>query len=239
MYVTTKAIVISLVKYNEADLIVKCFTEGFGVKSYLLRGVLKSKKGLLKPALFQPFSILEITVVHRPKAELHSIKEAKITQPLIQIQTQIDKLSIVLFLSEVVKQCVKEEEENRALYEFLEYAIIWLENQTVVADFHLLFLVKLTHYLGFYPDVSTRHKPFFNSAEGVFEDRETNIYSVAVDEDSPIKKFLTADFDSLKTSKITKAQRQSSLELLILYYQLHIQGFKVPKSLSVLKELFK
>jgi|SRR5690606_15771974 DNA repair protein RecO (recombination protein O) len=239
MYVTTHAIVISSVKYNEADLIVKCFTEGYGVKSYLLRGILKSKKGLLKPALFQPFSILEMTVVHRSKADLHSIKEVKLAHPLIQIQTEIPKLSIVLFLSEVIKQCVQEEEENRALYHFLEDAIIWLENQTAVADFHLLFLIKLTHYLGFYPDVSSRHKPFFNPVEGVFEDRETNLYSVAVEQVSPIKELLTADFDSLKSLGITKTQRQSCLELLILYYQLHIQGFKTPKSLSVLKELFK
>ena len=155
------------------------------------------------------------------------------------MQTEIPKLSIVLFLSEVIKQCVQEEEENRALYHFLEDAIIWLENQTAVADFHLLFLIKLTHYLGFYPDVSSRHKPFFNPVEGVFEDRETNLYSVAVEQVSPIKELLTADFDSLKSLGITKTQRQSCLELLILYYQLHIQGFKTPKSLSVLKELFK
>ena len=45
MLVTTKAIVISAIKYGEADLIVRCFTEEAGLKSYILRRILKSKKG--------------------------------------------------------------------------------------------------------------------------------------------------------------------------------------------------
>ena len=46
MVVTNKAIVLSSVKYADNDLIVKCYTQHYGVLSFLLRGVLKSKKGL-------------------------------------------------------------------------------------------------------------------------------------------------------------------------------------------------
>ena len=40
--VTTKAIVLSSLKYGDSSLIVKCYTEEEGVKSYLVRGILKS-----------------------------------------------------------------------------------------------------------------------------------------------------------------------------------------------------
>ena len=40
----TKAIVLSSIKYGETSLIVKCYTQEEGVKSYLIRGVLKPKK---------------------------------------------------------------------------------------------------------------------------------------------------------------------------------------------------
>ena len=35
MVVSTKAIVISKIKYNDSDLIVKCYTASSGVKSYM------------------------------------------------------------------------------------------------------------------------------------------------------------------------------------------------------------
>ena len=46
--VTTKAIVLSSLKYGDTSLIVKCYTQTEGVKSYLIRGVLKPKKKGLK-----------------------------------------------------------------------------------------------------------------------------------------------------------------------------------------------
>ena len=45
---TSKAIVLSALKYSESSLIVKCYTEKLGVKTYLIRGVLKNKKGPIK-----------------------------------------------------------------------------------------------------------------------------------------------------------------------------------------------
>ncbi|MGE5944410.1 MAG: DNA repair protein RecO, partial [Flavobacteriales bacterium] len=50
MLVSTNAIVISKLKYGESDLIVKCYTQPYGMLSFLLRGVLKSKKGVVQTA---------------------------------------------------------------------------------------------------------------------------------------------------------------------------------------------
>jgi DNA repair protein RecO (recombination protein O) len=44
MQVRTKAIVLSALKYGDTSLIVRCYTQTSGLKSYLLRGVLKSRK---------------------------------------------------------------------------------------------------------------------------------------------------------------------------------------------------
>ncbi|WP_337994805.1 DNA repair protein RecO [Polaribacter ponticola] len=42
--VNTKAIVLSSLKYGDTSLIVKCYTQEEGVKSYLIKGILKPKK---------------------------------------------------------------------------------------------------------------------------------------------------------------------------------------------------
>ena len=57
MLVKTRAIIIHSIRYREADLIVKAYTKSSGLKSYLVRGVLKSKKGKLRASMFQPLSI--------------------------------------------------------------------------------------------------------------------------------------------------------------------------------------
>ena len=60
MQVSTKAIVVSKIRYKDHDLIVKCYTEKFGVKSYLLKNALKTRKGKFKPAYFQSLTVIEI-----------------------------------------------------------------------------------------------------------------------------------------------------------------------------------
>ena len=125
----TKAIVLSSIKYGETSLIVKCYTQEEGVKSYLIRGVLKPKKKGIKAAHFQPLTQLKIIANHNTKNTLNSIKEVHVIHPYKSIHTNIVKQSVVLFLSEVLANSIQEEEQNLALYEYLETAFIWLDLQ--------------------------------------------------------------------------------------------------------------
>jgi len=79
MQVTTRAIVLSSLKYGDTSLIVKAFTLSDGLKSYLLKGVLTSKKGKLKSAYFQPLTQLELVANHKNKGTLEAIREARVT----------------------------------------------------------------------------------------------------------------------------------------------------------------
>lgn len=238
MLVTTKAIVISSVKYSEADLIVKCFTEASGIKTYLLKSILKSKKGKLRASQFQPLSLLEITANHRDNGSLEYIKEAKAYYSFQTIHYQVVKSSLVLFLSEVLKQTIQEEEQNHLLFGFLEHTFIWLDQNEEPANFHLLFLLKLSDLFGFYPDTGSSDKPVFNLVEGIFQDEVSSVYCVSGVETAGLKQLFGVNFDSLDTIKLTKQDRAQCLKILLLYYQLHIQGFKTPKSLAVLNQIF-
>ena len=71
MLVSTKAIVLSKLKFKDNDVIVKCYTKEFGVKSYLLRNILKSKKGKLKIAYFQELTILDLETDQRDGRSLN------------------------------------------------------------------------------------------------------------------------------------------------------------------------
>lgn len=236
MLVKTKAIVISSLKFQEKSLIVKCFTLSDGLKSYFVRDAFSSRKSNQKIAYFQPFSILEIEAIHKNKGTLENFKEIKLATPFQTIHNSITKSTIVLFLSEMMHYSIHEEEKNEALFTFLETALLWLDAHDDVANFHLIFLLEATKYLGFYPDISDIDLPYFEMTEGVFSPFNA-ISSLSVHETSLFKKLLSLKFESdLKTFHVI--ERQLLLKIIIDYYSFHLDGFRKPKSLEVLKEVF-
>jgi len=236
--ITTKAIVIGVIKYSDTSLIVKLYTASDGLKSYMLKGVLKSKKGKLKPAYFQPLTLLNITANHNSKGRLNTIKEAHVQYPSNSIYKSVIKQSIVLFLSEVLSNSIQEEESNIYLYEYIENAIYWLDNHDKVSNFHLLFLLNLSKFLGFYPDVSENHKNGFDLAEGVFTNIANANDTISGEKLVQFKRLLGIDFDGVENILFHKSERQLILQIIIRYFELHLGGFKKPKSLNILEAVF-
>lgn len=236
--VHTKAIVISSLKYGDTSLIVKCFTEEEGVKSYLVRGVLKPKKKGLKAAYFQPLTQLKIIANHNTKNALNSIKELQVIQPYQTIHTDIIKQSVVFFLSEVLSNSIQEEEQNKTLYSYLETAFTWLDVHDKISNFHLLFLLNLTGFLGFYPDMSEKHKEGFNLLEGTFSDNLQDKNVISKNNFHQFKKLLGINFDNIEKVSYSKEERQLVLQTIIQYFKLHLGNFRKPKSLQVLETVF-
>ncbi len=59
MLAKTNAIVIKSLKYGDTSLIVNCYCEDFGLQAFILKGILKTKKGKYpKKSLFEPLKRL-------------------------------------------------------------------------------------------------------------------------------------------------------------------------------------
>lgn len=236
MQVKTKAIVISSLKFQEKSLIVKCFTQSHGLKSYFVRDAFSGRKSNQKIAYFQPLTILEIEAIHKNKGTLENFKEIKIGTPFHSIHSNIYKSTIVMFVSEILHHSIHEEEKNEPLFIFLETALHWLDNHDEMANFHLILLLEITKYLGFYPDISDMDMPFFEMTEGIFSPFHA-ISSLTEHETNLFKKLIGLKFENdQKTFHVI--ERQLVLKVLIDYYSFHLDGFKKPKSLDILKEVF-
>jgi len=238
MHINTKAIVLSALKYGDTSLIVKAFTASSGLKSYLLKGVLGSKKGKLRVAYFQPLMQLEIVANHKDKGTLETIREVKTSYAYQTLHRDMSKKALTLFLAEMLSNSILEEEENTSLFHFLEASLQWLDTHTQVANFHLFFLLELSKYLGFYPDTFNLKASYFDLQEGVFID-SPSLHPLLKDENlSFLKMFLGTNFDAMHTIQMKKQDRQELLKILVLYFELHLQGFRKPKSLAILNEVF-
>jgi DNA repair protein RecO (recombination protein O) len=236
LLVKTKAIVISSIKFQEKSLIVKCFTLSSGLKSYFVRDAFSSRKASQKMAYFQPLSIIEIEAVHKNKGTLENFKEVKISSPFHSIHSDIYKSTMVMFLSEILHHSIHEEEKNESLFTFLETALHWLDQHDEIANFHLILMLETSKYLGFYPDTSDMDMPFFEMTEGIFTPFHA-ISSLTEHETQLFKKLINLKLDTdQKTFHVI--ERQLLLKILIDYYSFHLDGFKRPKSLDVLKEVF-
>ena len=234
----TRAIVISSIKYGDTGLICTCYTQEAGIKSYLLKGVLSSRKGKIKKAFFQPLTQLLLVANHNNKGHLNSIKEVQVLHHYQSLHTDIVKQSISLFLSEILLTVLREEEQNKALFHYLETAFIWLDTHDKVSNFHLLFLLNLTRYLGFFPTSYNKQK-YFDLVEGEFLNNPKSQIFISTPQINYLKTLLGTNFDALPNVVFNASQRQEILEVLIQYISLHLQTFRKPKSLAILHSLFK
>ncbi|WP_341215254.1 DNA repair protein RecO [uncultured Wocania sp.] len=238
MLLTTNAIVLSKLKYRDNDLIVKCYTEQLGVVSFLLRGVLKSKKGNSKIAYFQLLSQLQLEIIYKQNRSLQVIKEIKLNYLYASLHSNILKSSIVMFLAEVLANTLKEEEQNTNLFSYIETTLLWLDVHSEYSNFHLLFLLNLTKYLGFYPEEINTAYNYFNLLDGKFETKQQGKYTVCGENLTLLKTLLGITFDALSSVKINARQRQSFLSMILLYFELHLGSFKTPKSLQIFNQVF-
>jgi DNA repair protein RecO (recombination protein O) len=222
----TKGIVINYMKYRESSLLVTIYTAEFGISSYVENGV-RSAKAKHKIALFQPLTLLELEVYHKPGKGLHRISEAKCYYPYRRIPFDIAFSSIALFLTEVLGKVLKEEEANPILFEFLEESFQLLDQGSGhMENFHLQFLWRLSEFLGFHA-----------GQVGEFLDQLREAGVPGMGELDP--KAVQTLFDSYygEATGINRAQRAAILRALIYYYGLHMESFGELKSLQILQEV--
>lgn len=238
MVVSTKALVLSKIKYNDNDLIVKCYTASSGVKSYVIKNALKSKKGKLKPAYFQLLTLLEIEAEHKDNRNLHYFKEVRLYKPYETLHTSIFKSTVVLFLAEILSMILNEEEANRPLFEYLETTLLWFDAVEKTGTFHQQFLMGLTKFLGINPDTSNAFLPYFNLENGNFQ-HQNGGHCVTGSKLELLKPFLGTKFDTTLSLELNSTQKHELLNMILDYFKLHLHAFKHPQSLSILNQIYR
>lgn len=239
MILQTKGIVFQSVKYGDTSLVVKIFTEQLGLQSYMVKGV-RSRKAKLKPSLFEPLTLLDMEVYHKPNQSLNHIKEARVEVPWHHIPFSVEKQSILLFLDEILYKCVREELPNKELFSWIYHSLVWFDlEEEYFVNFHLFFLVQLSRFLGFYPksdDVEQENIRVFDLQEGGFLPyRPTHPYFLEGAAAVKLYELLQTSTEKLKTVPITTKERRVLLDSLLAYYQLHLPELGKIKSLDVLR----
>lgn len=231
----TRGIVFRTIRYNDKAVIVNIYTELFGLQGYLVHTG-KNKKN----ALLQPLTCLEIAVEHKHNASLQRIKEMQCAPSFSDIPYNTTKSSLAIFIAEVLYRSVKEEESNLPLFEFIHQSITLLDSeQNSCSNFHLLFLVQLSGFLGFFPgNEYSENNCLFDMEEGVFVSGQP-VHANFTNKQTAqcLSLLMETAVNDHNTLKINKAQRKELLAALVTYYRLHLSEMSEIRSHRVLEEV--
>ena len=241
MYQKLTGIVLHTLKYNDTSNIVDIYTEQVGRASFLVK-IPRSRKSGVSSVLFQPLTIVELEADVRPTSNLHRIREAKQLYPFRSLPYHPYKSSIAMFLAEFLYRALKEEASNEPLFAYLTYSIRWLDEceGRPFSNFHLVFLMRLSRFLGLYPNVE-------DYTEGCYFDMLNASFTpflpkggtfLKPDEASRIRLLLRMNYETMHLFGMSRMERNRCLMVINDYYRLHLPDFPVLKSLDVLKELF-
>ena len=115
----TVGIVLHSLKYNDTSNIVDIYTQHTGRASFLVK-IPRSRKSTVKSVLFQPLAMVEFEADYRPNTNLYPVKEAKSWYPFYTLPYDPYKSAIAMFLAEFLYRALREEAENRPLFDYLE-----------------------------------------------------------------------------------------------------------------------
>ncbi|MFB6320497.1 DNA repair protein RecO [Saccharicrinis sp. FJH54] len=235
MLYTSKAIVLKKIRYSDNSFITHMFTEEHGHQTFLIsKGSGKNKKA---SALLFPLTILEISSDLNPKRDIQRIKSMHIDIPFQTVPFDHRKSAIAQFLSEVYFECIKTDIENRQLFNFLKTSIEILDIIEHNIDlFHLKNMLELSRQMGFFPtnNYSDSH-PYFNVANGKFTNRKE---MGSANKDVSLQLSLLDTFSDIENFRPEiKFEVGEILNVLVNYFEIHLESFKKPKSMDVFRML--
>ena len=140
----------------------------------------------------------------------------------------------------MILKTIKEEEANHALFKFLFTCIQFLDIiATSISNFHLVFLINLSRYLGFYPEDNYSELNFlFDLNGGKFSTGIANHLQSDRNISNIIHNLLNINFNNMEDIKLSHNQRVDVLKIVISYFNLHLGGIGEIKSLQVLESVF-
>ena len=234
--IKTQAIVLQTIKYGDSSLVVKMLTKEEGIQSFMVKGVF-GKKSKMKAALFQNMTLLDV-VAEIGNNSLGFIKEITLSHYYKSNSTDIKKITIILFISELLSKSITESETDTLLFEYIYQSMIRLDEAiSDYVNFPIEFALNLSKYLGFYPNFDTYSEgSCFNLLDGNFKKSQSDIYQI--DQELSKKFYLLGTQKNFSEISLNYKERRLLLDAIITYYKLHTENIREIKSVEVLRTIF-
>ena len=231
----SRAIALSYIKQGEGSIIARIFTEEKGLQSFIVKGV-RAKNAKKKLGLFQPLQLLSINATYLTKNSLQYISEIALEHTQISDRIDMKKNFLCIFVAEVISKVLLETEKDKALFKFIWELKIDLNSlEKINPNFPLIFLIRLSEYLGFSPSKEQVNGEYFNMELGQFTNNQQQLDGNVEKENSIYLRELLEN----KDIDIPYQNRNKILLHLIQYYKLQHHELKNMTSHLIIESLRK
>ena len=240
MLLKTKGIIFRTVKYRETSLILDIYTRDLGLRTYIISGVRKAK-ARTSAALLQVMNLVDLVVYENEGKELNRIKEVKAAQLYGELPFKVQKSSVGIFMLEIARRSIRENEANIPLFDFLWKSFLHLDQtKESIANYHISFLIELSKKIGFYPEANySETNEYFDMREGVFTGyapihKDYIKYPLSKE----LFKFLGIEIKDSHLVSLDKKTRSDLLTSLVDYYRIHLEDLGPVRSLQIFNDIF-
>ena len=228
----TKGIVLRSFNYGESSVISRIYTQLFGLQSFIVNSV--RKKGAKIPyGLLQPLTELEMEIYHRETRDLQRLAEARAFPIRTNLTNDPRRSAAAMFMAELLLNSIHGEEADDQLFSFCSHAAEIIENEEPSFELLSVLLLNCSKVLGFAPVKEDANVgEYFDLQAGAFTLHQSECTS-GVEVSAALRKLING-----KTWEASsRALGESVLEALISYTSYHIQSFRPPKSMRLLKSI--
>lgn len=224
---TQEVFLLSYTKYGDHDAVLHCFCRENGFESFFAKGIYAPKNK--KKAFLFPLNELLLYTSDKKKNIQNVLK---IEQKNVDFfSSDIRKNSILFFISDLLNQVLRNENQNVGIYS--EISIFLSQLQIDNFQSHLIFIFRLLKQQGLQPLFSD--KTYLNPETGNFEDIEIHHFFDKTISD--IWKNLITSQDPYSI-KLSRTEKQNFLDSILVYFHYHFTDFREPRSLEIIKEIF-
>lgn len=239
MFENLNCIALRTVKYSDSKSILTAFSRQHG-RIGLLLPASNTPAAARQRALALPMSRFDCTVDIKPGRSLHSMRDMR-RAGLMPSASPV-KGALSMFAADLLSSLLREPQADEHLWRFLE---TWIDELTeagpkATANMHICFIIRLMHFLGIEPDWSTFSQGcVFDMNDGIFRivpPLHNRFINPPEAEAAYRLRRITAT--NAKAFAMGRSDRNTILDRLIQYYQIHFPTLGTLNSLSVLRTLF-
>lgn len=197
----------------------------------------KGREAARRRALTQPLSLFEGFSNVNIMRDVQSVSKLA---PSDCAPLPVAAVPTAIFLAEVLDLLLRRSEPDEALSDYLFRAsrLMGSLQGAALAQFHILFLLRLSTFAGIEPDLSTYSRgSVFDMREGIFRQSPPLHGHYLDSSESRLMAALATMPPGSKKIRLDRNGRNRALDIIVEYYSLHHTTLTSLKSLDVLRQL--
>lgn len=238
MYTSVDCIALRTTRLSDSRNLLSAWERRLGRLTFAMPSG-STREARRRRALTAPLMIFHGEADLAPTRDIHPVRDISGDASSLAAMTPA-KTMTAMFVAETLDLLLRRAEADPALSDFLfgsVEALTAMDGGAATANFHLIFLYRLTHFLGIGPGDDTEGR-YFDMREGRFRATRA-MHTDCLDETESdfLRALGRANYRSAACLPLDRTSRERVLDRILHYYALHLTPLTSLKSLGVLRML--